>query len=534
MQLHSPFLMSVKPKLLLFFLWIIALIVINPFGEYPINDDWAYARNVYDLVVNGKFVVDPWPAMNLVSQTIYGSLFAALFGFSFTVLRMSVFLLAIITSFVLYDLAFKLTDGKPWVALYISISFCFSTLFCALSVTFMTDIFFLSFTVMAFNELYKFIHQKRNVNYILFIVYCVIAVLNRQQGLIIPLLIFIPVFDNRKISIRNIVKAILPVFICWLAQNRYVHYLNANGIGHNIQKVDDLLNYLKTAPIASHRLNAGDTLLVIGWTLAPLNLLLLNHFKSFSTKDVVKYLIAGSATVLLVYTALSYYPTGNISRILEVGPRILRGNPSPVLSPFWYKIVKSSVAAISFLSIWNSIFFIFRNKKESPAQGWGAVFHWPLIFVMVVYFVFVAISKAYFDRYALPLAFFFAIGLIPQISFEKLKFKPLLIAILLLVYTFTVIEVKDFHNWQKARWAALAYLNKKGISSHEIDGGFEYNGWYKPNRDFSGGDKSWWWVDKDTYLISHEKNQKYKTDSYFIFQRYLPYKTDTIFLLKKL
>ena len=526
--------MSVKPKLLLLFLWILALVVISPFGEYPINDDWAYARNIYDLVVNGKFVVDPWPAMNLISQTIYGSLFAVVFGFSFTVLRMSIFVLAIITSFILYDLAFKLSGGKQWVALYVAISFCFSTLFCALSFTFMTDIFFLSFTILAFNELYKFIHSKRNINYFLFIFFSVIAVLNRQQGLVIPLLIIIPVFSNKKISVGNTVKAILPLFLCWLAQDKYVNYLNSNGIGHNIQKIDDLWSYLKDTPIASHRLNAGDTLLVIGWILAPLNVLLLNQFRSFTKKDLIKYSLSVLATIFLVYIALAFYPTGNISRILEVGPRIIRGSPYPLLSPFWFQAIKIGVAAISLISIWNSIFFLFRNKKEIQSKGWGYSFHLPLLFVVVVYFIFVSISKAYFDRYTLPLAFFFALWLIPQINFEKMRFKPILIAILVLVYSFSIFEIKDFHNWQKERWAALAYLNKKGISSHDIDGGFEYNGWYKPNRDFSSGDKSWWWVDNDTYLLSHEKIQNYKTDSLFVFQRYLPYRQDTIFLLKKL
>jgi len=526
--------LSVKAKLFLFFLWMLALVVINPFGEYPINDDWAYARNVYDLVVNGKFIVDPWPAMNLVSQTIYGSIFAGLFGFSFTVLRMSIFVLAIISSFVLYDLAFKLSAGKHWIAFYVAVSFCFSTLFCALSFTFMTDIFFLSFTIMAFNELYKYIHSKRNVNYVFFILFSVVAVLNRQQGLVIPLLIIIPVLYNQKLSFGNIVKALLPFFLCWLAQDKYVHYLNANGIGHNIQKIDDLRNYLRSAPFGSHWLNGGDALLVIGWMLAPLNVLLLNQFKSFRWKDLAIYLLSVLATVFLVYTAITYYPTGNISRILEVGPRIIKGSPFPLLSPSWFQAIKISVAAISFISICNSIFFLIRDKKDVQARGWGKYFHLPLLLVIIVYFVFVAISKAYFDRYALPLAFFFAIWLVPQINIGKMRFKPVLIAILVLVYAFTLLEIRDFHNWQKERWAVLAYLNKKGISAHEIDGGFEYNGWLKPNRDFSGGDKSWWWVDKDTYLLSHGEMQNFETDSLFVFQRCLPYQQDTIFLLKKI
>jgi len=224
---------------------------------------------------------------------------------------------------------------------------------------------------------------------------------------------------------------------------------------------------------------------------------------------------------------------GNISRMLEVGPRILKGNPFPLLGSGEYQILKMAIASISFISLCNSIFFIFRNKKQVQNTGWGRSFHLPLLLIMIVYFVFVSISRAYFDRYALPLALFFALWLIPQIKIDQLKYKAGLIVILLLLYSTALVEIKDFHNWQKERWSALAYLNKKGISAHEIDGGFEFNGWYKPNKDFSGGEKNWWWVDNDTYLLSHSKVEKYQVDSLFIVQRYLPYRQDTIFLLKK-
>ncbi len=60
-------------------MWIIGFFVVFPIGEFPVNDDWAYSKNVYNLVVNKQFVVDEWPAMNLISQTMYGSLFVAVY-----------------------------------------------------------------------------------------------------------------------------------------------------------------------------------------------------------------------------------------------------------------------------------------------------------------------------------------------------------------------------------------------------------------------------------------------------------------------
>jgi len=33
-----------KSDYLLILMWILAFIIINPIGEFPINDDWAYAK----------------------------------------------------------------------------------------------------------------------------------------------------------------------------------------------------------------------------------------------------------------------------------------------------------------------------------------------------------------------------------------------------------------------------------------------------------------------------------------------------------
>ncbi len=42
--------------------YIILIILLNPIGDFPINDDWAYARSVLSLVDNGEFHLLGWGA----------------------------------------------------------------------------------------------------------------------------------------------------------------------------------------------------------------------------------------------------------------------------------------------------------------------------------------------------------------------------------------------------------------------------------------------------------------------------------------
>src|SRR5712691_5267918 len=75
---------------------IVALLALVPAaGEFPINDDWLYARAVQSLVERGQLWLPPWGASSFVLQALWGGLFAGLFGFSHTALRLSTLVLSV-------------------------------------------------------------------------------------------------------------------------------------------------------------------------------------------------------------------------------------------------------------------------------------------------------------------------------------------------------------------------------------------------------------------------------------------------------
>jgi len=525
---------AIHPKILLIILWIIAIAIIYPFGEFPINDDWAYANNVNDLAIHHKFTVDSWPAMNLVSQTIYGSMFAALFGFSFTILRLSITLLAIISSLVLYDLFYKLSGNNRSTSLFLTVTFCFGSLFCALSFTFMTDIFFLSFVIFSLWQLLSYLENGKYKPYILFIIFSMIAVLNRQQGLLLPVLMIGPVLVQQKTLVKKIVFSVLPFFMCWWAHHGYRKFLADNWIPNNLQDTGRLKDYLMQFKTEVFHEHAGDLLLVTGWIMIPVTLILFIQNKTFTWKRGIIFTLLLGFVIFLVSTAFPVFPHGNISDFFEIGPRsVKRENLGmPVLMD---GLVKSGLKIIPLLSISFAFYFLIvriHGLRNQFTQR--SVLYVPFLIFLLVYFIFIVITEFYFDRYALPLSLILLVMLVPSVQLGTNLKKYVLIPFALMGFAVTVLEVKDYFNWQRKRWEALTWLEEKGINAHHIDGGFEYNGLKKPVQSFSAEPKSWWWVDQDDYIISTAPMKDYKVYNTFVYQRYIPYRSDTIYVLEKI
>src|SRR6185503_12071343 len=56
-------------------------------GDFPLNDDWAYAHSVGWLLDEGRIRLSDWVGNNLVPQTLAGAAVSSVAGFSFEALR---------------------------------------------------------------------------------------------------------------------------------------------------------------------------------------------------------------------------------------------------------------------------------------------------------------------------------------------------------------------------------------------------------------------------------------------------------------
>jgi hypothetical protein len=95
--------------------WIALEIIVNPLGDFPLNDDWAYGWTVKTLLTTGRFQPSDWAATNLVSQVLLGTVFTLPFGFSFTALRICTLSLGLLGVLATYGLL-RETDTSPGIA----------------------------------------------------------------------------------------------------------------------------------------------------------------------------------------------------------------------------------------------------------------------------------------------------------------------------------------------------------------------------------------------------------------------------------
>jgi 4-amino-4-deoxy-L-arabinose transferase-like glycosyltransferase len=118
---------------------LLAILVAWPFAEGGYIDDFSYIHMSKTLAETGRFAYNGWPTAMLGIQVWWGAAWIWLFGFSFTLVRLSVWPLALGAVALVYLLA-RRSSLSPYDSLFAALLTGLSTLFLPLAPTFMTDI----------------------------------------------------------------------------------------------------------------------------------------------------------------------------------------------------------------------------------------------------------------------------------------------------------------------------------------------------------------------------------------------------------
>jgi len=84
--------------------YLLLLVLIPPAYEVPQNDDWAYFLTIQQWFETGRLQHLGWNDPTLLSQVLWGALFAKLFGLSYTSLRLSTLVLSWLGVLALYGI----------------------------------------------------------------------------------------------------------------------------------------------------------------------------------------------------------------------------------------------------------------------------------------------------------------------------------------------------------------------------------------------------------------------------------------------
>jgi 4-amino-4-deoxy-L-arabinose transferase-like glycosyltransferase len=189
------------------------MLIVDPAGNFPLNDDWTYARPVSTLLREGKYEMADVSASTVFVQAIWGALFCVTQGFSFTAVRISTLTLGIIGIAVIYLLINRQT-GNRLLSFIISAFLMVNPMYFSLSYTFMTDIPFLVFSLLSVFFFHK-CFEKLNWKYLAAAtLFSCMAVLTRQLALFVPIAYALSSIFTRpglKLSIVNFTPAFISV-----------------------------------------------------------------------------------------------------------------------------------------------------------------------------------------------------------------------------------------------------------------------------------------------------------------------------------
>ncbi len=522
-------------------LWALAICLVNPLGDFPLNDDFSYGRTVYNLSEQGILEFDDWLAMTLITQVFWGASFCKVFGFSFTVLRFSTLILGYFGIVVCYLIA-KEMGQKGFVPAIIAAVVAFNPLYFSLSFTFMTDVPFFFLLCLSLYFYVKFFSKDQLKWFVLANVFAVAAIFIRQLGLLLPISFCFVWLLGKKRDIRNLALAILPLAFSITLYVLYMNWFKATyGIPEELGTFPKLFKRLGHENFLKACLErVGLLFIYLGLFLLPLNLFLLKWPRK--KKEWIILLAISVVALITTFSIWNRFPYGNILYNLGLGPKLLKDgvffiNVEPQLPSWAMKIVAMIGIVGAILLIINLMNKAFAIKKVQTSLKMINAFAATAI---VLYGGFLMLNVLFFDRYFLTLLPFGFLLLFPLRRTQKVKlnFSIELFAAfltLLLMAIFSIAATHDLFSWNRARWQALDHLtDNMSISPHQIDGGFEFNGWHRPVKDRTYGEyKSWWWVDQDDYVVSFGDLGGFHKIDTFLFRTYLPPTTDTIFILKK-
>jgi hypothetical protein len=486
------------------------LVLIAPFGNYPLNDDWQYARVVKILLEQHRFLVDTPVAPSLVGQAYLVIPWISLLGFSHTLLRILTLLLALLGLWSI-DRLLELAEVPVGLRRVAQLVLLFNPLFLYLGLSFMTEIYGYAPTLLAaalwFGERRRSL-TREGAPPMRWWVSLLVAVAiggsfwTRQFSVAIyPALLASLVFAlMRRRQWRQLLRA-TPALLLGMAAffaivGAYVPWAKASG---NYQGAFDRpMQRMSTFDRKVWLWDVGGFLFYLTAFLAPLLALIswkkLRIWKvvpvalglawlSWKTMKVYHFKL-GVTDFSQVHFHHKVFPfLSNIIYNAGIGPVTLLDVYGSRLSPaswpreVWVGIERT-LAALFLL--WVPLVgraSLRRSERPSVADEILAFALWWTAAATAL--TVQAYQKHVFDRYLMPMLF--AVIVVVAIVAARNQAGPRArwaAALLWLpVAWFTVAGLHDQFRWNDARWRMVRDLMSQGVSPTVVQGGYEVTGW---------------------------------------------------------
>lgn len=529
-------------------LWIVAVIMVRPGGEFPLNDDWSWGMTAKDLAEGKGYHPTGWTEMTLFTHAIWGALFCLPQGFSFTALRVSTLVMSLAGVLAMYFLIRQLSRTRL-VALICALTLAFNPIYFALSNTYMADVPFTTMAILAALFFIRHLKSESRLDLGIATAIAVAATLSRQMGLCLPLAFGITLWLKHGLQKRSLLRMALPLVVCVAGLMIFQFWLKTTGaVPANTLRTGRLWAVLgdPLKVLVNVAYYGWGMLMYLGWFVAPV--ILLVSGKRDVTPSGPSLAVRVVVMIFLLVTAgrfalrPSLMPVHNNILIPEgIGPLTLRDlfdlklpHVPPVSIFFWIIVTLVSLAGAIYLVIklTRLIMKIFPKGRFTPENDDETVG----VFLLLSAVIYLApfLMSGYFDRYLLPvLAFLLALmaGLWTRAEQKSSRWQP--IGALLLIGgagIFGVMGTRDYLEWNRTRWIAVrTLLAQPDVKPADLDGGFEVNGWFL----YGDANLATNWAGTVTYVVAFGAIEGFEPVATNTYNHWLPPHEGRILVLKR-
>ncbi len=532
----------------------LAVLAVNPRGNFPLDDDWNFALTTWRWADTGELVYSRFTAMTLKTQIVWGALWTKLFGASFEVLRASsLFLFAV--SVLLFHRWMRDLDLPSRAALIATLAFAAHPLIFWSAFTYMTQVPFLLLSIVALRCFDIGIRREDRRWIVAACVAVVAAFFLRQTGVVLAVAPLVTIWRRRRelgnaIGMAGIVAAPIAIFTLLFVATDWLSGYPGQILEHfkvwqvspaelpdravrlatyytfyNFQNAALFLLPLTLAFAVSARVErraeriAGATLLAAGFFLA---LHMINrgfpmpYWSLFARFDV--------------------HP-GNVLVNFGLGPQTLPDlwvwnmEPPFPLSVSWSYLLTVFAGMLGGVAAW-SLFLAWRrapglDEKQAVAAELS-VAH--AVAATAALFV----SGIYFDRYSVDSLWTLAIVLPLLTDWTRVWTRGVAIGAVVVVGAFSILGTQEYLRWNRARWEAFGDLRKSGVRLEQIDGGYEINQYLIGG--FDGPvhlQKYGFSVIDNEYVIAFSRVPGYRVVGKYGFESFLGLRRGTVLALRR-
>lgn len=464
-----------NPLTICLFLYVAALIWINPLGEYVVNDDWAHTRQV-EAFLNKSYRIQANTDAVLILQAVMGYAISLVFGFTLTNLKLLVIILSIFLLVGIYKIS-RLFELNKALTLILLITVAFNPLYLHLGSVFMTDIPFLAFFTWSLYFYLASLKSNNKKSELMAGIFCGLAVLIRQAGLVPFIAFTIVKVANSLINKKRLEKSfyistllVLASFALYIIWPRY----SGSGTG-NFGSITNLLaDSIRLRDVAKQFGSLLSAILYFG-------------FFSFPFIFAVKYkwsmtqkIIGGFLPVLIGYWAYisNIFPSGNVLYLEGLYAKTTRLVEISLLNN---NVVKLVLAVMIGTAVAKIVYVLMKAKYKNSLENQFLVLSFLGSLAALLF------ANDFYDRYLLPAVIVLLVFLARNVEKELSNKYVLTFFVTLYVFISTTL-VLDYTHTIKLKWLTAEAITKQtGIKSKiYVDGTYTKYQSAKKTKDFTG------------------------------------------------